>query len=97
MTAEESKLLTGLETKVRYLIFVYTDLQKEKDKLEEELIKVKTELSDVQSKAQEWEKKYQNLMFAKTITVSEQDAKKTQNRLSKLEREIDKCIALLNE
>jgi predicted nuclease with TOPRIM domain len=97
MADEQSKLLTSLETKVRYLISVYIDLQREKNELTGELEKIKTELSEVQSKAREWETKYQNLMLAKTISVSEQDAKKTQNRLSKLEREIEKCIALLNE
>jgi flagellar biosynthesis chaperone FliJ len=97
MADEQSKLLTSLETKVRYLMDLYGKTKDERDELAVELKKAEQKLSDTQHIIQDWESKYQDLKLAKIISVSEQEAKKTQYRLSKLEREIEKCIALLNE
>ncbi|MDR0505885.1 MAG: hypothetical protein LBH32_03575 [Dysgonamonadaceae bacterium] len=41
--------------------------------------------------------KYDNLKMVKIISVKQDDFKAAKNRLSKLVREVDKCIALLNE
>ena len=97
MAGEQGKLLTSLETEVRHLVRLYTKIKDERDGLAAELEKIEKELSNAQNAAQDWEAKYQDLKLAKIISISEQEAKKTQNRLSKLEREIEKCIALLNE
>jgi len=97
MADEQSKLLTSLETEVRHLIRLYQKMKDEKDELEAELKKTEKKLSDTQHIVQNWEIKYQDLKLAKIVSISEQEARKTQNRLSKLEREIEKCIALLNE
>ena len=40
---------------------------------------------------------YTNLKTAMTISLNGSDVKETKLRLSKLVREVDKCIALLNE
>ncbi len=97
MADEQSKLLTRLETEVRHLMGLYQKIRSERDELAAELEKTKEKLSDTQNIAIDWETKYQNLKLAKIISISEQEARKTQNRLSKLEREIENCIALLNE
>ena len=97
MTDAQSKLLKDLETEVRHLMSLYKKTKKERDELAAELGRVEKNLSDTQNVAQDWETNYQNLKLAKIISISEEEAKKTQNRLSKLEREIEKCIALLNE
>jgi chromosome segregation ATPase len=97
MADAQSKLLTNLETEVRHLMSLYQKIKKERDDLATELEEVEKKLSDTQDVAQDWETKYQHLKLAKIVSISEQEARKTQNRLSKLEREIEKCIALLNE
>ena len=45
----------------------------------------------------ELEVSYTNLKTATAITLNGSDVKETKLRLSKLVREVDKCIALLNE
>ena len=97
MADEQSRLLTSLETEVRHLVLLYQKIKRERDELAAELEKTGKRLSEIQNVAQDWETKYQHLKLAKIISISEQEAKKTENRLSKLEREIEKCIALLNE
>ena len=97
MTVEQSELLTRLETEVRHLLILYRKTREEKEELARKLEDTASKLSGTERIVREWETKYEHLRLAKIISVSEQEAKKTQHNLSKLEREIEKCIALLNE
>ena len=45
----------------------------------------------------ELEVRYTNLKMARTISIHDKDINDTKQRLSRLVREVDKCIALLNE
>jgi hypothetical protein len=45
----------------------------------------------------ELEARYTDLKMARTISLYDKDIKDTKQRLSSLVREVDKCIALLNE
>ena len=51
----------------------------------------------IQAQYDELEVSYTNLKTATAITLNGSDVKETKLRLSKLVREVDKCIALLNE
>jgi len=97
MTVEQRKLLTTLEDKVRQLLALYRKTREEKEELARKLEETASRLSGTEKIVREWETKYEHLKLAKILTVSEQEAKQTQHNLSKLEREIEKCIALLNE
>ncbi|MDR2805169.1 MAG: hypothetical protein LBB85_05920 [Dysgonamonadaceae bacterium] len=41
--------------------------------------------------------KYDNLKTARILSVKQEDMKSAKTRLSKLVKEVDKCIGLLNE
>ena len=45
----------------------------------------------------ELETKCDSMLTARVVSVNEQEVKSAKLRLSKLVREVDKCIALLNE
>lgn len=97
MTVSQNDLLNDLESKVRFLMSRYEALEQEKVTLEERLRKCEEERDIAKLMEHDWREKYRNLLIAKTITTSEDDAKKTLSRLSGLEREIDKCIKMLLE
>ena len=61
------------------------------DRKKEELDKLQ------QQEIEKLETSYTNLKTATTISLNGSDVKETKLRLSKLVREVDKCIALLNE
>lgn len=82
---------------MNYLIFLYKKTKEERDDLSHKLEVTQQQLLESQSVRKKWEVDYQNLKVAKVISVSEEEAKRTKHRLSRLEREIEKCIALLNE
>ena len=97
MTGAQNELLKRLETEVLLLTNLYQKIKKERDELNVKLENVEKNLSETQEIAKYWEKGHRNLKFAKIVSVDEQEAKEMRDGLSKLEREIEKCIALLNE
>jgi len=97
MTEEQSKLISVFESRVRHLMFLCDDLkQKNSDlQLQMETLRQSYEILEEENKAVK--NKYDNLKMARIISVKQDDFKGAKNRLSKLVREVDKCIALLNE
>jgi thiamine kinase-like enzyme len=97
MTEEEKKLLSTFEARLRHLIYLHDELKRENAELKE-LLKAKKEQNEkVLAEYKELKTNYTNLKTATTISLNGSDVKETKLRLSKLVREVDKCIALLNE
>ena len=92
MTDEEKKLLSTFEARLRHLIYLHDELKRENAELKQLLEAKEEEYGKVQAEYREL-----NLKTATTISLNGSDVKETKLRLSKLVREVDKCIALLNE
>ncbi|MCQ2230634.1 MAG: hypothetical protein MJZ30_02110 [Paludibacteraceae bacterium] len=97
MAVSQNDLLNGLESKVRFLMSRYEEMEKENSALEEALRKCEEERDLARVMERNWRGRYHDLLIARTISSSEEDTKKTLSRLSNLEREIDKCINMLLE
>ena len=97
MTEEQSKLLAIFEAHVHQLMVVCNDLKNERDELKLQLDEEKKLYEALEEENKTLKIKYDNLKMAKIISVKQDDFKGAKNRLSKLVREVDKCIALLNE
>lgn len=88
MTPEEETILKRFETRTRQLILQYQELKQENELLRQRVDTLNRELENTK-------RNYSNLKVARMIDISDQDMKDAKGRLSKLIREIDKCIALL--
>ncbi len=97
MTEEEKKLLNTFETQLRHLIYLHDELKRENAGLKKLLDNEKLKNEKVQAQYDKLEASYTNLKTATAISLNGSDVKETKLRLSKLVREVDKCIALLNE
>ena len=97
MTEEEKKLLSSFETQLRHLMYLHDELKRENAGLRKLLENEKLKNEKVQAQYDELEVNYTNLKTATAISLNGSDVKETKLRLSKLVREVDKCIALLNE
>lgn len=96
MTDEEKRQLKNFDGKIRQLISNYQvmkkeigDLYIEVDRKDEEIARLKAELRQSQSD-------YSNLKLAKMIEISDSELKGAKQRISKLVREVNKCIGLLS-
>lgn len=97
MTEEDKKLLSVFESRVRQLMYLHDELKSENAGLKQTLSDKEDELSKTHNDYKELEVRYANLKLARTISLNDNEVKDTKLRLSKLVREVDKCIALLNE
>ncbi len=96
MTKEEEKSLHEFEALVRRLMSAYKMLRAENAQLKEDLEQCRQKLADAESRVEKARDEYQTLKTARMIEVSGGDIKESRARLSKLIREVDKCIALLD-
>jgi prefoldin subunit 5 len=97
MTEEQSKLLGVFENRVRQLIYICDSLKQENSDLKFQIDELKQSQDDLEEANKTIKVKYDNLKMARIISVKQDDLKSAKNRLSKLVKEVDKCIALLNE
>ena len=97
MTEEQLKIIRNFEVRVRQTLFLCDKLKEENANLQSQLSVQKGINESLEEKNSQLQIKYDNLKVARMISVGRDDFKATKNRLSKLVREVDKCIALLNE
>ena len=97
MTDEQQKLLINFETRVRQLMLLCESLRNDKAELEKALESKNSDLKIAKADIRDLTINYDNLKLAKMVSYGEKDVKSARQRLSKLVREIDKCIALVNE
>ena len=97
MTEEAKKLLSTFEARLRHLIYLHDELKRENAELKQLLEEEKKENERILAEYKELETSYTNLKTATAISLNGSDVKETKLRLSKIVREVDKCIALLNE
>jgi len=78
-------------------MFLYDEIKQENADLKQLIIKKDEEIHQLEQSRKELEARYTDLKMARTISLYDKDIKDTKQRLSSLVREVDKCIALLNE
>lgn len=94
--ASEEKLIVTFETRIRQLILHYQQLQVENEKLCATINEKDTIIEDLTKRIESLKADYTNLKVAKMIEIGDDEMKNAKSRLSKLVRDVDKCIALLN-
>jgi phage shock protein A len=97
MTDQEKNLLINLEFKVKQIIAKHEALKHEKSQLQAKTKDLEESINQLRKENQILEQKYENLKLAKLLVASDDENKDAKNRIQKLVREIDKCIALLNQ
>jgi len=97
MTDQEKNLLVDFKLKVKHIIAKHETLKQEKNQLLEKISNLESTIIQIQKENRLIEQKYENLKLARMLDVSDDENKDAKNRIQKLVREIDKCIALLNK
>ena len=96
MTAEEDALLRTLEARVTQVTLEYKAFKDRYAALSRTMEEKDATIAALHSQIDRLQTDYANLKTAKMIDISSEDMKNAKSRLSKLVREVDKCIALLN-
>ncbi len=97
MTEEQRQLLKGLQENIERLKSLYEDEKAKNQALVNELEREKKELMFAHKNLLDLQAKYDNLVTKGLLSVTEEERQKAKYRLTKMVREIDKCLALLNQ
>jgi predicted nucleic acid-binding Zn-ribbon protein len=96
MTPNE-KTITAFETRLRQMILRFQELKKENEELYAMVEKNEQDIKLLQEKLEQGQNDYQSLKMAKMIEITDGDLDGAKERLSKLIRDVNKCIAILSD
>lgn len=96
MPENKVESLQTLHEKIEQLKVLCVRLRQERDGALKRLAETKAQLVNTEVKVAELERKNRTLQALQLGSVSVEAAKQNRTQLSKLVREIDKCIALLD-
>ena len=90
-------IVDSLEVKIKQLISLYSKVKQEKQKAINEGKDLIKSLAEKQETINSLEEKIKLIKMSKVVSSSNEDNKKTKQKINEYVREIDKCIALLNK
>jgi len=96
MTANEKTLAT-FEARLHQLILRFQELKKENGNLSVTLENSKKDIAELRSKLEQQKNDYDSLKMAKMIEITDGNLADAKDRLSKLIRDVNKCIAILSD
>lgn len=91
------KTLTLFTTRMRQMILRFDELKKEKTRLEDMLSERDAKIAELEARLAHASMDYESLKMARMIEVTDGDVEGAQKRISKLIRDVNKCITLLSE
>lgn len=91
------KTLTTFETRVRQLILRIQELKKENEVLVAMVSENEQVIADLNAKLSQADCDYSTLKMAKMLEITDGDLEGAKARVSKLIREVNKCIAILSD
>ena len=95
MNPNEQALAT-FQTRVRQMILQFQKLKKEGEELRTVIAKNEQEIKDLQAKLAQAENDYNSLKMARMLEISDGNLEEAKERLAKMIRQVNKCIAILS-
>ena len=91
------KTIVKFQTKVRALILQFQNLKKENEELYAMLEKNEADVRQLRQQLLDKQQEFDAFKAAKLLEVSDGDIQSARERLAKLIRDVNKCIAVLSE
>ena len=94
--AIQEDIISSLEEKIKRVIHVAEKLRANNGQLQQQIDELFGQLRAKNQEVEVLESKYQSLKLTKTMISTPDDIRSVKFQVSRMVREIDKCIALLN-
>jgi predicted RNase H-like nuclease (RuvC/YqgF family) len=91
------KTLTTFETRVRQMILRFQELKKENNALHAQLQKGEQEIQNLKSQLAQADSNYKSLKMAKMMEITDGDLESAKAKVTKMIRDVNKCISLLSD
>jgi predicted RNase H-like nuclease (RuvC/YqgF family) len=96
MTDDERRQLKNFDAKVRQLISQFNVMKQENADLYTELDRKEAEIESLKVELAQSKRDYSNLKLAKMMQISDSELKDAKQRITRLVREVNKCIGILS-
>ena len=91
------KTLADFETRVRQMILQYQQLKKENMQLQQQIGEQATEIEELKAKVIQADNDYNSLKMARMLEITDGNLDEAKERLAKMIRQVNKCIAILSD
>lgn len=96
MTPNEKAIAT-FQTRVRDLLLRFQELKKENDELIAMVDQNEQSIKQLHARLEQQERDYNSLKMARMLEITDGDLQGAKDRLAKLIRDVNKCIAILSD
>ena len=91
------KILADFETCVRQMILQFQELKKENGRLQTLIGEQATEIEELKARVTQADNDYNALKMARMLEISDGNLDEAKERLSRMIRQVNKCIAILSD
>jgi predicted nucleic acid-binding Zn-ribbon protein len=95
--SSNEQLIAVFQTRVRDLLERFRQLKQENADLLKTVEKNEQDINDLRAQLAQANNDYTSLKLAKMIEITDGDIESARNRISKLVRDINKCIVILSD
>lgn len=95
--SSNEKVLKDFETRVRQMLLRFQQLKQENQELYAMIEQNESNIKVLNEKLDQKDRDYNTLKMAKMIEITDKDLEGAKSRLTKLVREVNKCIAILSD
>ncbi len=94
---QSEKVIATFQTRVRQMILRFQEVKKENEELYGMVQELEDRVNNLEAKLTQKERDYQSLKTARMMEISDGDLQGAKDRLARLIREVNKCIAILSD
>lgn len=94
---ESQQTLATFQTRVRQMLLRFQELKKENEALAAVVAANEENVKKLQDKLAQRDRDYQSLKMSKMLEITDGDLQGAKDRLAKLIRDVNKCIAILSD
>ena len=91
------KTIATFETRVRQLILRFQELKKENGRLQALVEEQATEIEELKARVTQADNDYNSLKMARMLEITDGNLDEAKERLSRMIRQVNKCIAILSD
>lgn len=95
--AQNEKVLANFQTRMRQMILRFQELKKENTDLYAMVEDGEQRVKQLEEKLAQQERDYQSLKMARMMEITDGDLDGAKERVAKLIRDVNKCIAVLSD
>ena len=94
---QNEKVLTTFQTRIRQMILRFQELKKDNADLCAMVEEGELRIKQLEEKLAQQERDYQSLKMARMMEITDGDLDGAKDRVAKLIRDVNKCIAVLSD